>query len=168
MNEEFIAKIYTNPEYFGIVKNTIRYKVPNISEADLEDCISEVYAIAIESENLENHPNICGWLNLTAKFVTARFVESLSCEGANREMLSEKLADIEKFEEKIEKKEQDEEFLAFLKKTFTGSDYKLYLLKFMELLPNDEIADIFKAKRVTIDKRVTRLKEKIRKILNNF
>jgi RNA polymerase sigma factor (sigma-70 family) len=65
----------------------------------------------------------------------------------------------------IEAEEQEKAFFDFLKRKLTKSDYNLYILKFLEYHSNDEISTILNVKNDTVNKRVTRLKQKLRKIL---
>ncbi|MCL1866070.1 MAG: sigma-70 family RNA polymerase sigma factor [Oscillospiraceae bacterium] len=170
-NDEFIAEIFANAEFRKIIVNVIRRKVPGISVHDIEDCFSEVFEIALKKDlDLGSHPNIRGWLTLTAKNVAKRFLTRHAVINNNLTEMSEdfdmeKVADPVRFEERIEAEEQEKAFFDFLKRKLTKSDYNLYILKFLEYHSNDEISTILNVKNDTVNKRVTRLKQKLRKIL---
>ena len=165
-NDEFIAKIYSDAELRAIVIRVMRIK--GVSEQDIEDCFNEVIRVALEKgEKLETHPNIRAWLTITAKNIADNFLVKQSVITGNTIDLPEgfEITDPTRFEENIEVAEQEKEFLEFLKRTLTGTDYELYVFKFVEYRSNLEIAAFLEEKKNTIDKRVTRLKKKLKNIL---
>jgi RNA polymerase sigma factor (sigma-70 family) len=162
---EFIKKIYDEAEYYDIVRNTIIYMAPKINDFDLNDCISDVYMIAMQHENLEKHPNIHGWLNLTAKNIAKRYINRQILEGTR---FSEK--DVDSIEQEstaheVEDKEQYEDLLNELKDKLKGTDYRLFKLKFIERRSTEEIATIIGIKKHSAEVRISRLKNKIKNIL---
>ncbi|MCL2109776.1 MAG: hypothetical protein FWH20_10580, partial [Oscillospiraceae bacterium] len=73
MKTDFIETLYAGAEYYDTVKNSILYVMKTrggISEHDLQDCINEVFLIAMNKRRiLEGHPSIKGWLSVTAQNV---------------------------------------------------------------------------------------------------
>ena len=74
MNRKFIEKIYKDKDCYNAVKYAVISMKSNISDQDLENCISEVYKTAMQKKGIEHHPNIKGWLTLTARNITQRFI----------------------------------------------------------------------------------------------
>ncbi|MDR2559186.1 MAG: sigma-70 family RNA polymerase sigma factor [Oscillospiraceae bacterium] len=162
---EFIKKIYDEPEYYDIVRNTIIYIAPKINDFDLKDCISEVYMIAMQSKNLEKHPNVHGWLNLTAKNIAKRYINKRILESARFAKADIDFIEQESTADEIENREQYEDLLKELKDKLKGTDYKLFKLKFTERRSIEEIAAIIGIKKHSAEVRISRLKEKIKNIL---
>lgn len=69
MDRKFIKKIYNDYYKFvyTIVKNSI------YSSQEIEPCVQDVFVAAMESADIEKHPNIQGWLFITAKNISKRF-----------------------------------------------------------------------------------------------
>jgi RNA polymerase sigma factor (sigma-70 family) len=124
--------------------------------------------IALEKdEDLSTHPNIFAWLTLSAKIVADRFLEK-------QRVIKDNVADLPEYaehttsdrvEDKIESAEQDKKLCEFLKKDLSGTDYELYVFRIIENRSIAEIATLFKEKEGTVKKRFTRLKAKLRVIL---
>jgi RNA polymerase sigma factor (sigma-70 family) len=163
----FITKIYSEDEYYKIVNDTLRYLLPGINHADLEDCIEEVYQIALKTEGIETHPKIHGWLNLTAKNVAKKFKErQILLTKLNRlTEVPENLADPDNFMDKIEEQEFDDEFLEKIKAFLNGQEYILFDLKFLQNKSSEEIADETELTKRAVDMRITRIKKKLQKFL---
>ena len=137
-----------------------------IDNSDLDDCISEVYLIALKNKNkLEKHPDVKGWLNLTAKNVAKRFIKSRFIELAYHIKQSEDEIAPTRFEETLENEERYEELMVILQKSLKSVEYKLYELKFTKNYSNEKIAEMLNIKRRTVDKRIERLRDKIRHII---
>jgi len=162
---EFIKKLYDEQEYYNLVRNTIIYVAVQINDFDLDDCISEVYKTALEFENLEKHPNIHGWLAVTAKNIAKRYKQNQFLEGAR---FSEEDIDSLKPENENKKREYDEqcnELLKILEKKLKRADYRLFKLRFVEHRSMEEIADEIGIKKHSAEVRITRLKEKVKNVL---
>jgi len=165
-NDDFISEIYSDARIRAIVSNVLLYK--GVRKQDVEDCFEDVIAVALnKDEELSKHPNIHAWLTLTARNVADKYLAKQSLIESNTAEIPEgvEVAAPEKFEEKIEFAERERELLDFLKSNLTWSDYELYTLKIVESRSNAEIATLLNKKQETINKRVTRLKEKLRNIL---
>jgi len=164
---EFIEKIYTESEYYDIVKNTIIRMVDGVSVYDLEDCINDVYEIALRKKNLEKHPNIHGWLSNTAKNIAKRYLRKKAFSRIAIPMSDIKSGSQSDFEPMMEDDKYFEELLIILSKNLKVSEYTLFKLKFIEQRPNKELAEIMRIKQDSVGKKVSRLKEKIRNILRD-
>jgi RNA polymerase sigma factor (sigma-70 family) len=139
--------------------------LPNLNQADLHDCISEVYKVALQAENIETRPNIHGWLNLTAKNISKRFKEKQAILGriSSFEEISEDLIVSENFMDRIESEELDTEFLSAIKNHLKVGEYILFELKFLKGKTNAEIAESTGLGKRSVDMRMTRLIKKLRK-----
>jgi RNA polymerase sigma factor (sigma-70 family) len=161
LNREFIEKIYRESEYYDIVKNTIIRIIKGINAYDLDDCISDVYETALRKKNLEEHPNIHGWLSITAKNVAMRYLKKKSFTRITIPIDDNQLGEKYNFSND----EHLNELLNVLKETLKTSEYKLFYLKFVERRSNEELAGLLRIKPDSIIRKVHRLKEKIKKIL---
>ena len=166
MSQEFIEKIFIEPKYLEIVKGTIITMTGKISDSDLDDCVSEVYLIALKNKSsIEKHPDINGWLNLTAKNVAKRFKSNRFIELIYQTDPSDDVADPARFEETLEDEERYKELLTILRESLKSIEYELYELKYVKNHSNEKIAEILKIKRRAVDKRIERLQEKIKHII---
>jgi len=165
MDGRFIEMLYNEQEYYNIVKQTILYMLPGIGNHDFNDCVSEVYLTALKAKNLEKHPNIKGWLNITAKNISKRYKAKLAADSL---LFSEKNIDKEiadNFTLDVENREAYENILKKLSETLSKSDYRLFELKYIEGLSSREIADILGIKTDSADIKLTRLRKRIKNIL---
>jgi DNA-directed RNA polymerase specialized sigma24 family protein len=113
VNREFIDMIFRG-EYLELVTGTILYVMSKkINQHDLNDCISEVYMIALTQKDLDKHPNIHGWLTETAKNVAKQFKKKRVTQLMRSHPDYIEATDAANVEEIIENKEQDKEFLAY-------------------------------------------------------
>jgi len=161
---DFITMIFRENQYYNIVRDTLLYVLPNLSDADLDDCISEVYKVALKTPNIETHPQIHGWLNLTAKNIAKKFRRIQSIERQLAE-LSDDIPDPTRLEIRFEELEQDKELLASIKKSLRLSEYVLFELRYLENKSCAEIAEITGIKQHSVDMRVNRVKTKLKKFL---
>jgi RNA polymerase sigma factor (sigma-70 family) len=166
--ETVAEKIFTNKEYSDIVRNTIISSVSSICDADIDDCVMEVCLIAVKKQKeLEKHPDVCGWLNLTTNNVVKRFLAQRFDYVSDTEFL-ESIEDPSRLEVSLEDRERIVELRAFIDKNLKSVERELFDLKFRRRLSNDKIAKTMNIKRKTADARVTRLREKVKKILKSF
>lgn len=162
---DFIEKIYTDPDYYNTVKNTILNMMKSgINKHDLDDCISDVYVVALKkSRELEKHPQIHGWLIHTARNISKRYIRRKMIEGM---MFSESEDGVSIIPtNNDEEKRLYNELLDLLQKSLKRSEYKLFVLKFVEKCSNPEIASVIGIKVHSVESRITRLKNKIKDIL---
>jgi RNA polymerase sigma-70 factor (ECF subfamily) len=164
---DIIEKIYNEPEYYDIVRNTILFATRyRISDIDLEDCISEVYLTAVKKrKHLEKHPQIKGWLVVTAQYIAKRHIRVKAVENRVFSSIDVDLMSVDPFCGEIEEYEQIDELLSILSKDLKTSELKLFKMKFMENKKNNEVAAVIGCKKNAAEVRITRLKEKIKKIL---
>jgi RNA polymerase sigma factor (sigma-70 family) len=161
LNREFIEKIYRESEYYDIVKNTIIRIIKGVNAYDLDDCISDVYEIALRKKNLEEHPHVHGWLSITAKNVAMRYLKKKTFARItvpiDENLLTEK--------HDLKNDENFNEILDMLNENLKRTEYKLFYMKFVERRSNEELAGLLRIKPDSIIRKTHRLKEKIKKIL---
>jgi len=165
MDGRFIEMLFKEEEYFNIVKQTILYMLPGIGNHDFNDCVSEVYLTALKAKNLEKHPNIKGWLNITAKNISKRYKAKRAADSA---VFLDKNVDkttVNDFILDVENREEYENILKKLSETLSKSDYRLFELKYKEGLSSREISDILGIKVDSADIKLTRLRKRIKNIL---
>ena len=105
MNNEFITMIYSD-EYKSVVIKGIKRTCPNISESDLNDCISDVYLTALGTAGLDKHPDIKGWLYKVARNIAMRHRKQQGVQKTKQfnEITSSEVASAVNIEETIEEK----------------------------------------------------------------
>jgi RNA polymerase sigma factor (sigma-70 family) len=163
-HHDFVDKIYRG-EYLDIVRNTIKFVARNIDTNDLKDCVSEVYMIAMQKQNIDKHPNIKGWLTETARNIAKDYKKRQGIQMIRRAPSFEESVDPVSPEELIEKQESDEEFLDFLEEKLKPQEFALYKLKYKQHRTNEEIAKKIGIKKHSVDVKLTRLNKKLRNIL---
>ena len=172
MREEFIRELYE--KYFDTVK---KYCLPKLSfdEAAASDCAHAVFDKAGEQyEKLKDHPNIPGWLMVTAKhLVHKRWTRS--AKEASRSIPLELAAAIPDSRDPFDAVELSEaEIRRITAEVLSGLDAKereLYELCFVKNLPFSEIAGesgmTEKAARAKLARIKLKLKQRIIYFLEN-
>ncbi|MCL1858611.1 MAG: sigma-70 family RNA polymerase sigma factor [Oscillospiraceae bacterium] len=132
---------------------------------DIDDCVSTVYLELIEK--LQQYNEIRGSL---AAFITviARSVALNYCRDNNRKIYELIGDDKINFLSKPLRFENEVEFDILVKSLFEKLNEKecaLFTMRFILFDSPEEIAEVFKVSRNTVDKRVSRLKIKVKKIL---
>ena len=161
-----VMEMIYEPEYFSTVKNIILLKMKSrggICEHDLQDCISEVYEVALEKrQEIEEHPCIQGWLTDTAKNIVKRYIRKRAIESRwfsdNGEAISEVIDDDDEYQRLLL------EYLGALKANLRRSEYTLFTMRFIDKMSVEEIAEKFGKNKHAIDARIYRLKKKSKKI----
>lgn len=169
MDSKFIEQIY-NKYYkfvYTIVKNSI------YSSQEIESCVHDVFIAAIEYVNLEKHPNIEGWLFITAKNISKQFnhkyllrVNKITDEDEN--IIAQR--------DFISALEEDDEYIhlinnGIIKKildSFTENEKVLYWLKYSQHKTYEEISDILNVSAGALMTRNSRMISKAKRIINSM
>jgi RNA polymerase sigma factor (sigma-70 family) len=159
-HREFIAKVFDEPEYQAAVKMAIYRTIPSINRIDLDDLISEVWAVALLKTDLETHPSVHGWLGKTAKHMAKRFLSKQSDVILFSDTEST-LKDSMWVEKLVEDKTLRNDLEVLLKQRLSPSEWRLYEMKCIEKLKHDEIASKIGKSKAAVDTMVSRLKEKV-------
>lgn len=164
VDKDFIEMLYTKPEYYNLVKNTILRRKPDINYNDLDTCISDVYTVALETENLKSHPNINGWLYMTAKNIVNQFIFKAMLDEKRFLELDDKIEDNYDFTADI----GFNEFIKKIKQNLTETEYKFFVLKYIKQCTKKEISKIMNITEASVNIQGTRLKKKLCTLLDNF
>jgi RNA polymerase sigma factor (sigma-70 family) len=163
----FIDKIYRDESCFKVVNDTLRFHAQGISTHDLEDCIQEVFKIALKTDNIEATPNIHGWLCLTSKNVAKQYNERqmILKRFVGFDDITEDLIDPDNFIDKIKALEIADETVEKIRKHLRPEEFILFEPKFLKGKSNAEIADEIGLSKRQVDMRITRMVKKLRKFL---
>jgi RNA polymerase sigma factor (sigma-70 family) len=188
LDKSFIEKIYR--EYYSLIKlvviNSIHSSIPD----DISSCIQDVFMAAMKQEDLKEHISVKGWLLKTTTIVTndfnrkqARREKHIDHNAINYKyaIKSESGGTIEKdidvFEADFSESIIENEELTRLKRLNYEKVIEESLFKserdFFELIHYrkksiDEICEILHISKGSAMVRRTRLKGKIKKILENM
>ena len=153
-------------KYIPQIRAVITRILTNAGQArDIDDCVSAVYLQLIEK--LQQYNEMRGSM---AAFITviARSVALNYCRD-NKRNICELIGDDKiDFLSKPLRFENEVEFNMLIKSLFEKLNEKecaLFTMRFLLFEPTEEIAKVFKISRNTVDKRVSRLKSKVKKIL---
>jgi len=165
VKKDYIQSLYENPVYYDTVQNIIlRTMSSGISKHDLEDCISEVWLIALKKRReVEKHPCIQGWLVTTAKYVARRFWNRKFLE---KKMITDDDVELEALDNSAEEKKRYDELLEMLKKNLKPSEFRIFTMKFIQKCSTAEIGEELGLSQTAVDSRINRLRTKIKIILN--
>jgi len=153
-------------KYIPQIRAVITRILTNAGQArDIEDCMSTVYIELIEK--LQQYNEMRGSM---AAFITviARSVALNYCRD-NKRNICELIGDDKiDFLSKPLRFESEVEFNMLIKSLFeklNDNECALFTMRFLLFEPTEEIAKAFKISRNTVDKRVSRLKSKVKKLL---
>lgn len=164
-DNSFIVKLYEL--HSAAVKKVVMIKLFSKSIGDIEDCVQEVFAIALEKqEQLINHPNIIGWLTVTAKHTALKHNEKYTKIKAVDNIILETIPDAldlcEQVTEDIVFKDLMER--GILENVFSELDFeekRLYNLKWKQNLSYFEIQKTLGISSSAVKNRILRLRQKI-------
>lgn len=169
MDKAFMVKIYNDSEYYNIIKNTITAYCYGINDSDLDDCISEVFMAAMKNENLENHDNIKGWLYLTAKNISMRFLTKKSYDFKHINFDSQYNISCESnLIDDSEKNALYNEMIQKIHKFLTKMESELFNLKFEKMYTDKKISDVTGLSEKYVRVKCNRLRKKLKIFLENM
>jgi len=162
VEKDLLTKIYEDPEYYNLVRNTINFAMKRgINSHDLEDCISEVYAAAAaKREELEKHPCVQGWLVLTAKNIARRYKARKQIDSQMLTLADEVLSEVA--DSSDEEQRQLNETIEVIKKNLRRSDFNLFKMRFIDKLSFEQIAEKTGKSPDAIKSRIKRLRVKLK------
>ena len=138
---------------------------------DAEDCLQEVFLIVIrksKTDDIENHPNIKGWLFSIAKNVVSRFnvaYMKARASASDSAELSEEDFSEQLTEDIIYNETNQEKLLSDMRNELSKSEREIFELR-LKKLSNKEIAEILNKSESTVKSTFSRLKPKLRKIID--
>lgn len=161
-NEDFFNKIYT--KYYINVYRKIKNTLYSEIDDDITSCVQETYIKVLANiETLKKHKNVAGWLVVTAKNVARDF---------NKQYLIrqnfiadyngvEDVIDYEDFTDNIAGEIEAEKIL----KCLPLSERKLYEMKYVIGLSNEDIGKILRITANAVALRNKRLIQRVREFL---
>jgi RNA polymerase sigma factor (sigma-70 family) len=157
----------------------IKAMINSVRPQDVEDCVQEVYLAAIKNKNLENHPNIERWINITVRNIAWCFNKKqkslrkilyiIDDDGVNFEVVCKDFAN--QVDEDIFFKDLTEQGTAEkILDSLTKIEYDFYKLKYnsRKKLSTKQIAEIMEKTEGAIRIFDMRLREKIKKIVRKY
>jgi len=160
INDSFYEKY--NPQIKAIVSRILK----NARQAgDIDDCVNAVYVELIEKlhQYNETRGTIGAFVAIIARSTALDYSRGNMRRGGeligddNIDFLSEPIA----FEDKVE----FEMLVKNIKDKLNERETVLFTMRYIYYYTPEEIAKAFKISRGTVDKRVSRLKSKIKKLL---
>ena len=159
--DKFFKRIYK--QYYINVLNRTKDILYSETSDDITSCVQDTFIKAWDNiELLKEHENVAGWLVVTAKNVAMDFNKKYLLRQnyiINNKILDE-ITDEEDFDEKIASESAAEKILSCL----SQDERKLYDLKHVAELSNEEIGKILGITPNAVASRNKRLTEKLRKI----
>jgi len=159
-------------EHIDIVKRVVKCTIYSDNLADIEDCVQNVLIAALQKQDLQEHPNIEGWLYRTGKNMALQFnrehlqrnkildvEENMPSEDG---FLNQLIEDIEL--ERLKEQGCIKKVLNSLSKT----EMQFFKLRYIDNYNNKQISEITRKSEVSVRVRYSRLKEKIEKVIRDM
>lgn len=166
MREEFIRELYE--QYFEIIKT---YCLPKLGfdEASASDCAHAVFDKAAEQyEKLKAHPNVLGWLTVTAKHLIHKSWRRNAKEAVSRiplELAESIPAGGDPFDEAELPQSEIERITEAVLSGLDEREREFYTLYYVENLPFAELSEKLgvteKAARAKLSRITMKLKKRI-------
>ena len=168
-NDKLLADLYSeNRERIAIY---IKSKIYSKEQADVYDCVQEVFLIAFKKSletNLGEHPNIKGWLFKVAQNVALKFNTSYMKARENLEieqdmsLIPDSNSPINQLIEDIAFDEIDiEKFRADLTEILTENENDLFDMKFVGKT-NKEISVVLNISENAVKQKYKRIRQKLK------
>lgn len=171
-DDDYITELYHL--YSSVVKKTVISKLYSSSIDDIEDCVQEVFLLAIQKlDELRNHPKLIGWFVITSKNIAMKHNEKLlnkncinsgsldNCSGFTvpenqfvEDIMFEQLNKHDVFEKIFEQLEYEEK--------------RLYNLKWINRLSYSEIEETLGLSQSAVKNRISRLKRRIKTAVKKY
>ena len=169
-NKAFLSKLYSENR-----KNILRFinsQIYSKNIDDVEDCVQEVFLVAVrksQSVDIENHPNIKGWLFLIAKNIVSRFNRAyikanhaMDAESDINLLVEEDFTN-QMIEDIIYEAVDKEKLMNDLTENLSENDKILFMMK-RKGKSNKEISVIFNISENAVASRYKRLRQKLKKL----
>lgn len=171
-NEDYIVKLYQL--YSAIVKKTIISKLYSCSIEDIEDCVQEVFVVAVKRlDELRGHPKLIGWFTVVAKNIAMKHNEKFLTEKHVNDKAFDDCPDTFCVEEQVV---EDIMFAELIKQdvlntvlnTLESEEKKLYNLRWVQHLRYKEIEEALALSSGAVKSRILRLRRHIEEIIKVY
>ena len=168
-NEKFFNEIYS--ENYNIVYQKVKNMIYSKVDDDITGCVQDTFLTAWDKiDTLHSHPNITGWLIVTAQNVVSKF----NAKYLNRQKLTDDSIDMEDIVQENDFTQElidDMEYQKYIESgivekfisQLSESERQLYELKYKQKLKNEDIAKILKITSNAVASRSKRLIQKFKK-----
>ncbi|MCE3202450.1 RNA polymerase sigma factor [Paenibacillus sonchi] len=132
----------------------------------VEECTQETFLEAYKQiEKLQNHPNIYGWLYVTARNLTNNRYRSMYIKRKHEIILIDDLQIVSNGEDELtaclEASYEIDELKEKVLKTLNNSEYELYHDYFINSKPISNLAEKYHISNTAVTTRIYRVKRKI-------
>lgn len=157
---------YVIDTYMPVVKAVV-YKVLGPTEADYDECISDVFlAVWERAGQFEGDPaEFKKWICMVAKYKAIdEYRRVMKRKGREHEMGD--LSFIQDHQDKLLEKEEQEELLLAMSQ-LNEMDRDIFTMKYFLDMSNGEIAESLHVTKASVDNRLYRGKKKLSAVLKN-
>jgi RNA polymerase sigma-70 factor (ECF subfamily) len=132
---------------------------------DIDDCVNNIYLELIEKlkQYNETRGSIAAFVAIVARSTALNYCKSNMRK--NGELIGDDKIDFISEPIEIENKVEFEMLVKSIKEKLNKEERILFTMRYIYYYSPDEIANAFQIKRNTVDKRVSRLKNKVKNIL---
>ena len=170
MKQKLIDKIYK--EMYSYLYCLVSRWIYPSNQEDIEDILHDVFLIAMETENLEKHENIKGWLVKTAKNLSKQFTEKRNREIKRTVLTINDIKDSYSVEDHVIEDIEFENMIsnntyARIMDKLSDSEKQFYNMKYIHKLSYDEICRLLGISFGTARARNSRLVAKVKKLIKD-
>ena len=160
INESFYEKY--NPQIRAVVTRILNYA--NLSR-DIDDCVNIVYIELMEKlqQYNEMRGSMGAFVAIIARSTTLNYCKSNIRK--NSELIGDKNIDFLSEPIEFEDKVEFEMLVDNIRKKLNEQERILFGMRYIYYYTPEEIAKVFNVRRNTVDKRLSRLKSKVKKLL---
>jgi RNA polymerase sigma factor (sigma-70 family) len=172
LTKEYFNIIYE--KYYDIVKRVVISRISTNNSDDISGCINDVFIAAYTDtkNDLQNHPNIAGWLVRTAD----NYVKRYNKTNAIRFKRSAELEDDLSNDDFAKSSDENIVYNDMIKSgvlekifdTFTPAERDFYNLKYIQKLSDKEISDTTGMNPTLVRVKNHRLKLKVKKMITEL
>ena len=169
---DFIVELYRL--YSTIVKKTIVSKLYSTSIDDIEDCVQEVFLVALKKiDQLRIHPKLIGWFTVTSKNIAMKYNEKFLRERCINDNAINDFPDTYSLDEQVVEDIMFSELVRqdVCEKVLNKLAYdekRLYNLRWVEHLSYAEIEKRLELSQSAVKNRIMRLKQHIKSELKEY
>jgi RNA polymerase sigma-70 factor (ECF subfamily) len=174
LDSNFIEKLYE--EYYSFIKLIVKNSIHTSNSDDITSCVQDVFVIAMQKEGLEKHANIKAWLLKTTKNIVKSFNRKKAINNKYFDFRVDYMVfepSTDDFSDSLIEKIDSErlkglDFNQIIIESLSRNERDFYALLYHKKLSIKEISKVLNISEGAAATRNTRLKEKIKKVLENL